>query len=440
MPRGLTRREFIKATTGVGAVIATGCKTSRVVDRHIIGSNSRLNVAMIGAGGQGAGNTNMLADHADIVALCDVDLNRLAKQAAQYPKAQTYQNWRECLDQPAIDAVCVSTPDHNHAVISMEAIKRGMHVYCEKPLTHSVYEARMLTEAARQYKTVTQMGNAGHAGEPIRRLCEMVWNGAIGPVRQAHAWSNRPSWPQAIDRPTDPSPVPTHLDWDLWLGPAPNRPYHPCYHPHNWRGWWDFGTGALGDMGCHIIDYVYSALKLKHPLTVEAESSPVFAETGPLWSIVTYQFSSRSDMPPVTLKWYDGQKLPPRPAELEAERSLPSNGIMLEGDDGKILMSHGGGPRIIPEKKMKEYKLPPKTIPRSPGNHQEWVEACVAHDPEMAKGNWDYSGPLTETVLLGNLAVRSENKIEWHPDQLKVKKSKRGAQLLRRKYRKGWRL
>src|SRR5690242_8121603 len=273
-----------------------------------------------------------------------------------------------------IDGVVVATPDHHHAFASMEAIKRGKHVYCEKPLTHSVWEARQLAQAARAAKVATQMGNQGQASEGPRRLCELVWSGVIGKVHEAHIWTDRPSqglfneyWPQGVSRPKETPDVPATLDWDLWLGPAPQRPYHPAYLPFKWRGWWDFGTGALGDIGCHSLDPVFRALKLGHPLSVEASSTRVNTETYPLTSMVTYQFPARGEMPALKLVWYDGGLRPPRPAELENDREMGAGGHLFIGDKGKILTERGDRKRdysLIPESRAKEYGEPPKRLPR----------------------------------------------------------------------------
>src|SRR5205823_5995919 len=282
-------------------------------------------------------------------------------------------------EQKDIDAVVVGTPDHLHAFASMAAMKMGKHVYCEKPLTHSVWEARQVAQAAREHKVATQMGNQGQASEETRRLSELVWAGAIGPVREAHIWTDRPSnglfaeyWPQGVARPKDTPPVPDTLSWDLWLGPAPERPYNPAYLPFKWRGWWDFGTGALGDIGCHALDPVCRALKLGAPTSVEASSGRVNKETYPLSSMVTYQFPARGDMPPVKLTWYDGGLRPPRPAELEDGQMMGDNGRLLVGEKGKILGSLMSD-KIIPQARKLKYKEPPKTIPRSLGHDVEWI-------------------------------------------------------------------
>src|SRR5437764_5002394 len=305
--------------------------------------NRKLNIAGIGIGGQGASDLEQVSSE-NIVALCDVDENHAAHTFNKYPDAKRYKDFREMLDkEKSIDAVVVGTPDHNHAIVSMTAIRMGKHVYCEKPLTRTVYEARAVARAAHEAKVATQMGNQGMAFEGNRQINEWLADGAIGPVREVHVWSDRPThrgktplwWPQGIERPQDTPAVPSTLDWDLWLGPAPWRPYHPAYVPFRWRGWWDFGSGGLGDMGIHNLAPVFSALKLGAPESVQASSTPVFKETVPIAATVHYQFPARGEMPPVKVHWYDGGLLPPRPEELEEGRELDrEDGIIFQGDKG----------------------------------------------------------------------------------------------------------
>jgi predicted dehydrogenase len=322
----------------------------------------------------------------------------------------------------------------------MMAIKMGKHVYCEKPLTHSIYEARMLTEAARKHKVATQFGTQGQASEDNRVISEYIWDGAIGPVREVHVWTNRPIWPQGVDRPEEMPPVPETLDWDLWLGPAPERPYHPIYLPFNWRGWLDFGTGALGDIGCHSFDPIFRALKLGHPASVEATSTSINDETFPAGSIVHYEFPARGDMPPVRLTWYDGGLKPPRPDELEKGRKLGAQGTLFVGDEGKLLDG-----RLIPESRRKDYGKPPELLPRSPGHFIEWIDACKGGKP--ARANFDWAGPMTEVVLLGNVPLRPElkeeltrTKLNWDGENMKFTNVPEANEYLRRPYRKGWTL
>ncbi len=429
-----------------------------IVSRHVLGGkgytapSDKLNIAGIGIGGMGSADLRDMETE-NYVALCDVDSNYAAKVFARYPKAVRYRNFREMLDkQKDIEAVLVATPDHLHATIAMAAIKAGKHVYVEKPLTHTVKEARMLRAAAKQAKVATQMGCQGHAMESIRLLCEWIWDGAIGPVREVHAWTPHPVWPQGLDRPKETPPVPEGLDWDLWIGPAPYRPYHPVYHPAQWRGWWDFGTGGLGDMGCHILDHTFWSLKLDHPTSIEASCS-IFVPTGMNWDkklnmesypqaeIVRYNFAARGDMPPLKLVWYDGGLMPERPEELEPGLKMGDTygGALYIGDKGKILTgSHGAnGLRLIPQAKMDAYKRPPKTLPRSIGHRQEWIAACKGGPP--AGANFDYSAALTELVLLGNVALRFwDQKLEWNGEQFT--NVPEANQYLHREYRQGWTL
>ncbi len=437
---------------------AAASSSFMVVSRHVLGGkgytapSDKLNIAGIGIGGMGSADLRDMETE-NYVALCDVDSNYAGKVFARYPKAVRYRNFREMLDkQKDIEAVLVATPDHLHATIAMAAIKAGKHVYVEKPLTHTIKEARMLRDAAKQAKVATQMGCQGHAMESIRLLCEWIWDGAIGPVREVHAWTPHPVWPQGLDRPKETPPVPEGLDWDLWIGPAPYRPYHPVYHPAQWRGWWDFGTGGLGDMGCHILDHTFWSMKLDHPTSIEASCS-IFVPTGMNWDkklnmesypqaeIVRYNFAARGDMPPLKLVWYDGGLMPERPEELEPGLKMGDTygGALYIGDKGKILTgSHGAnGLRIIPQAKMDAYKRPPKTLPRSIGHRQEWIAACKGGPP--AGANFDYSAALTELVLLGNVALRFwDQKLEWNGEQFT--NVPEANQYLHREYRQGWTL
>ncbi len=427
-PHTLCRRRFLGTVFLAGAAF--------VAAPTILRSQTpaqKLNLAFIGVGGRGGDNLAALATE-NIVALCDVNANTLAATGQKFPHAKTHKDFRKLLEQKDVDAVVVSTPDHTHAVAAIMAIRLGKHVYCEKPLAHSVFETRMLTQAARDHKVATQMGNAGHAADGYRDLVEWIQAGVIGQVSEIHCWTDRPIWPQGLTRPTDAPAVPAYLDWDLWLGPAPERPFNPCYQPSIWRGWWDFGTGALGDMGCHILDAPYWALKLGYPISVEAESSGVNDETAPKWSIVRYAFAARGNLPAVRLTWYDGGKLPPP----EVMELVPGkkNGSLLIGDKGKIFIAIGESPRLVPEAAMKDFKPPEKTLPRSSGHYKEWIEACKGGSP--AGANFDYSGPLTEVVLLGNVALRAGKKIQWDPQGMKVTEPTAAAKFVQREYRKGW--
>jgi len=455
--RRANRREFLSR-----AVLAAATMT--IVPRHVLGgegqpsANEKLNIAGVGVGGMGQNNLAKCATE-NIVALCDVDSAHAAKIFAAYPQAKTYKDFRVMLDQQKdIDAVIVATPDHTHAVVASAAIQRGKHVYVQKPLSHSVYEARVLTEAARKHKVATQLGNQGHSCDGARLICEWIWDGAIGPVREVHAWTNRPVWPQGIevDRPTETPPVPASLDWDLWLGPAPARPYHPTYHPGTWRAWWDFGTGSLGDLGCHILDAPFWALKLKYPVSVEGcistywhglwqETKPK-NETYPRSTIVRFQFPARDGMPEVKLTWWDGGMMPPRPDELEEGRRMGDSdgGVLFIGDKGSLMCGcYGRSPRLIPETKMQAYKQPGQTLERIPGgeggHEQDWVRACKGG--RLASSNFDYSGPLSEMVLMGNLAVRFPNRrLLWNGEKMEVTNDAEANAYVRQEYRQGWTL
>jgi len=444
----LSRRALLGRTAAAAASIT-------VVPRHVLGGagqtppSEKLNIAGIGIGGQGGSDIDSVNSE-NIVALCDVDEAYSAGTMKRYPKAKKYRDFRKMLDQEKnIDAVVVGTPDHNHAVVSMWAIRMGKHVYCEKPLTRTVYEARALAEATRQAGVATQMGNQGMAFEGNRLINEWIWDGAIGQVREVHAWSDRPThngelfWAQGVDRPQDTPPVPDTLDWDLWLGPAPYRPYHPAYVPFRWRGWWDFGSGGLGDMGIHNLAPVFSALKLGAPTSVCASSTLFNDETLPLASTVHYEFAARGDTAPVTVHWYDGGIIPARPLELEEDRELSrEDGLIFVGDKGKMYVEGWGGhsPRLIPEAKMKAYQRPAKTLPRSIGHHNEWLKACKEGTPTRSAFD-TFAGPLTEAVLLGTVCVRAGGeRLLWDSANLKVTSSEKANEYLHYEYRKGWTL
>ena len=383
----------------------------------------------------------------NIVALCDVDTERAQEMRAKFPKAQYFQDFRKMLEQVKdIDAVTVTTPDHNHAAVALAAIGMGKHVRVQKPLAHSIYEVRKLTDAAKRQGVVLQMGNQGHAGEGTRLICEWIWGGAIGEVREVWIWTDRPIWPQGLPRPRETPPVPPGLDWDIWLGPAPARPYNPAYAPFYWRGWFDFGTGVMGDHGCHAMDASFWALELGTPESVEVESmGGMTDDSWPLWSIINFQFAARGKRPPVKLTWYDGNMRPPCPPELKEEgRDLVGirdiGGQLIIGDKGKIMAdAYGNGARIIPEKKMKEAmeNMPPKILPRSPGAYEEWIAACKGIKiPTMSDA--DYAGRLTETVLLGNLAVRTGKRIVYDPRRMRAIGCPEADQYIHPEFRPGW--
>jgi len=485
----ISRRAFVGGAASVAALT--------IVPRHVLGGrgyvapSDKITAACIGVGAQGTRVMMDFLKHPDvqIVAVCDVNqessdyvewnpnelrdkerallgnaewgldwkgptagrepARRLveAYYAAQntegeYKGCAAYVDYRELLEKEKdLNAVIVGTPDHSHAVISIAAMKKGKHVFCQKPLTHSIHEARRIAEVARETKVATQVAVGNQASEATRLLCEWVWAGAIGPVREVHNWSSRPFWPQGIERPAKDEPVPAGFDWDLWLGPAPFRPYNHVYLPFVWRGWYDFGCGAIGDMGCYSFDTIFRVLKLGAPESVEASSTKTFPETFPAASIIHFRFPARGEMPPVKLTWYDGGLKPPRPLELEEGREMSrgNEGLLFIGDKGTILCGfNGANLRLIPESKMQEFKQPEKTLPRSPGNDREWIEACKGGQPGGA--NFEFEGPVTEAVLLGNVALRAGRKLYWDGSNMKATNAPEAQQYVRGEYRQGWTL
>src|SRR5690554_459267 len=442
------RREFIGTSAlAIGGLTILPSRT--VAGLGHVAPSDKLNVAGIGIGGMGRVDLEDIAKTENIVALCDVDWNNsVQKIFGAYPNAKRYKDFRVMLDkQKDIDAVVVATPDHTHAIISMAAIRQGKHVYTEKPLTHTVHEARMLTEAAREHNVATQMGNQGQAGDAPRRLQELIHDGAIGSIEEVHVWTDRPNrgladtyWPQGVKRPEDTPPVPESLDWDLFTGPAPLRPYHPSYHPFRWRGWLDYGTGALGDIGCHSFDAVFRILNLKYPISIQATSTLVNGESFPLGSIVTYDFPARGEMPPLRLTWYDGGLRPPRLADMGSNIQMGAGGVLYIGSKGVILNN-----RILPQSLDEAYQRPEPYLESSPGHRQEWILACKGGDP--AGSNFDWAGPLTETVLLGNIALRPElrekmsfQSLNFDPEKLSFPTMPEADRFLHYEYRNGWEL
>ena len=445
MTRSTTRRQFIWQSAAAGAAIAIG---PRGAWSHT-SPNRALNIASIGVGGIGQTVLNQFKQE-NIVAICDVDANNLAKAAKAFPKAKQYRDYRKMLEEmDTIEAVTVSTPDHTHAAASMMAMKMGKHVYCQKPLTHSIYEARMMAETARKQKVVTQMGNQGHSYNGVREVKEIIQSGAIGPVKEVHAWTNRPGnwWPQGIDRPKATPDVPKHLEWDLWLGPAPERPYHPAYHPFKWRGWWDFGTGALGDMACHVMDPVYFALEPGFPTRVEEDGDPRKPQSGPNWETIRMEFPARKEMPAVKVTWYDGIK--------DGKRNLPDpdlapgvkmdkleSGSLFVGKKGTLvcLGSYGRRWKLLPEKNFEGFEKPEATLPRVKGeNHyMDWARGCKGEGKPCS--NFDYAGPFTEMVLIGVVAFRTGKTLDWDAKNMKATNAPEADKYVRREYRKGWSL
>jgi predicted dehydrogenase len=437
----MNRRRFLKAsaaaTVGVGYFAVADVTESRAAIQN--SPMNRLNVAIIGAGGQGAGNLGNIARlNENIVALCDVDAHNAAKAFEKYSNVPKYQDYRVMLDkQKDIQAVVVSTPDHHHVFASIIAMKMGKHVYTEKPLTHSVWEARQMREVAAKHKVATQMGNMGTAGDKFREGVEVIRSGAIGDVREVHVWTNRPIWPQGMTKPAARQDIPKTLAWDLWLGPAPERPYSSDYVPFKWRGWWDFGTGALGDMACHTMNQAYMALELGAPTSVVAETDqPVNNQSPPHGLMVTYEFPARGKRPPVRLKWYEVRR---PPAELLQGEKPVASGCLVLGSRGTFYSpsDYGGNYVLLPRKNFEGYKPPQPTLPRAGGGHHaEWIRACKGGAPAMA--NFDYAGPLTEMVLLGNVAIRAGKRIDWDPANVRVRDNSSANQYVRREYRKGW--
>jgi len=368
------------------------------------------------------------------------------QKSGQYSGCAAFVDFRELLEkQKDVDAVVVCTTDHLHAAITAAAMKKGKHVFCQKPLTHTIHEAKRIAEIARETGVATQIAVANQASEDTRLLCEWIWAGAIGPVREVYNWSSRPFWPQGLERPKDTQPVPEGLDWELWLGPAPERPFNHAYLPFVWRGWTDFGCGSLGDMGCYSYDTIFRVMKLETPTSVEASSTDRYDETYPQAEIIRYDFPARGEMPPVKFTWFDGGLKPARPAELEANRPFrgeedEEEGLLFVGDSGKILCGFNGArPKLIPQSKMDSYKQPPKTLPRSPGNEREWIDACKGGKVKPG-GNFEFEDLVTETLLLGNVAVLTGEKLTWDRANLKVNNSDLGQKYIRPERRKGWEL
>ena len=431
MNRQTTRRDFLRHTA-LSSFVVGGFWTS-TSQAQSSSPSEKLNIAIIGAGNRGKDNVDGVSGE-NIVAISDVDDLRAAPAFEQHPRARRYRDFRKMLDEMnEVDAVVVSTADHTHAVATAAAMRLGKHVYCEKPLTHTVHEARVIARLAKEQKVATQMGTQIHAGDNYRRVVELIQAGAIGTVREVHIWVGR-SW-SGGERPKETPAVPETLSWDLWLGPAAERPYHPDYVPKNWRRWWVFGGGTLGDMGCHHQDLAFWALGLRHPISIHAEGPPVHPETTPAQLTVKYQYAARGAQPPVTLTWYDGDRRP----SILAEHNLPSwgAGSLFIGDKG-MLQADYGKHRLFPEERFTDYKRPEPTIPKSVGHHQEWIDACKTGSPTTC--NFDYAGALTEAVLLGNVAYRLGRKIEWDAENLKATNAPEAEPLLQKQYRAGWSL
>ncbi|NUM53978.1 MAG: Gfo/Idh/MocA family oxidoreductase [Candidatus Hydrogenedentes bacterium] len=432
---------------GISAAAVAGCATGgapqAVPATRKVSANDKLNIACVGVGGQGYADLRSVM-HENIVAMCDVDAESATRAYALEALAAVpkYNDYRVMLDkQKDIDAVVVSIPDHMHTFVATSAMQLGKHVYVQKPMAHSVAEAHKLAATARQYKVVTQMGNQGHSGTGVWRLCDMIASGIIGPVREVQCWTNRPTWPQGLDRPADTPPVPATLNWDVWLGAAPERPYHPAYLPHKWRGWWDFGCCAMGDMGCHILDPPYTSLKLGAPARISAETSGVNNETGPLWSIITFEFPARGDMPPVKLTWSDGGKMPPRPGGLAPDFRLGDNdgGSLLIGEKGAITVgTYGNGPKFLSAEQQAQWDAMARNDREVSEHHRNWIAACKGE--ATAISNFDYAAPFTEVVLLGNVSMRANGPVEWDTASKRITNLADANRFIDPPYRTGWTL
>jgi predicted dehydrogenase len=435
----LSRRRFLSSSAAAASALSLGAYVNPAAAQQSKSPNERLRIAGVGTTGRAGANLSELSSQ-DIVALADVDDNSMAKGSARYPEARKYRDFRVMLEKEAekIDAVMVGTPDHTHAPAAAMALRLGKHVYCEKPLTHTVVEARTLANLAKEKKLVTQMGTQIHAGDNYRRVVELIQAGAIGKVSEVHVWVTAQ---YSGAKFTTGTQAPAHLDWDLWLGPAPERPYSEGVHPFQWRRFWDYGTGALGDFGCHYMDLVHWALELRGPTAVEAEGPPFDPVSCPAWCIAHYDYPARGDRPAVKLNWYDSGKQQQLAQTLKiGEKPLGEvfkSAQLFIGSEG-MLVSDYNRHKLLPEDKFAGFTPPPQTIPKSIGHHREWVEAIKSGGTTTC--NFDYSGALTEAVLLGTVAYRTGTRIEWDAANLKVKNSPQAQQLVHKEYRKGWKL
>ena len=440
----ITRRSWLTTTAaGVGALSAPAIVRGRNL-------NERLDIAIIGCGGRGAGNMNSVESQNNIVALCDVNSANLGFAAKRHPRAKKFSDFRRLYDQlKSFDAVVVSTCEHTHAFATLPALQLKKHVYCEKPLTHNVWESRVIREAAIKAKVATQMGTQIHAGDNYRRVVELVQAGSIGKVREVHVWVGR-AWGRQSpadakkhrdivnvrERPKKSDPIPDRLSWDLWLGPAPKRPFHNVYFPGpKWYRWWDFGNGTMSDLGSHWVDLPFWALKLKYPLTIEASGPKAHAEIAPASMKAVYQYGPRGDMPPVLVSWYQGTNKPPQWMTGEIPRW--GSGVLFVGDKGQLLADYGKH-TLLPKDQFKDFERPPRSIAKSRGHHAEWIHACKTGAPTTC--NFDYAGWLTEANHLGNVAFRVGKKLQWDPEKLSATNAPEAELFIKRSYRKGWKL
>jgi predicted dehydrogenase len=459
----ISRRQFLARTA-----LATTAFT--LVPRHVLGGprhvppSEKINIAMIGVGGQGRTNARALMQQpdaqliavADPIERCDLDpfyykgLGGRKPVKAEIEKHHSakipnfhcaeYEDFRVMLEkEPALDAILCATPDHLHAYVSITAMRAGKHVFCEKPLTHNIWEARTVAKVTKETGVATQMGNIGHSTDGIRETCEWIWDGAIGTVRDVHAWVGANRWNKTLTgRPTDTPPVPPGVNWDLWIGPREPRPYHPAYTPVTWRDFWEFGGGGLGDFGCHDLDAAMWALDLQTPTSVEAHpAGQMNGEIAPHGEICYFQFPARGDKPPVRITWYDGGLMPPRPDEFPSDEKLPNRGVLFVGDKGLLFCGGAGGkPRLLPESKMDAYKRPTPTLKRSKGHHRDWLDAIKGGPP--ASSNFEYGARLTEVTLLGILSLRTGAKINWDAANLKATTAPEADAFIKEHYRSGW--
>lgn len=456
----MKRREFLRRSSlGAGLMVLPSQVAGRTASQRP--PSERPHLALIGVGGRGIDALQRSLGSAEIVALCDVDMATVEKEkldedhGAEFAAAlrevekrgaRWFSDYRVMFQEMAdeIDAVVITTPDHMHYPIALSAINLGKHVYCEKPLTHTVEEARLLTEAAKRSGVVTAMGNQGHSHEGTRLVREWIQSGLIGAVREVHSWTDRPYWPQGCELPDHSKfipVVPGGMDWELWLGIAEKRPYDPAYAPFDWRGWFDFGTGSLGDMGCHLMDSVYWALDLDYPKSIDVIATPVNRHSFPSSSVVTFQFEARGSLPPLKYSWYDGGLRPPRPALLKPE-DVPDedNGTFIVGERAVLFVdTYGSSVRILPDTAFRELRpeLPPKRLPRIRGHHRdEWINAIV--EGRAASSDFSYAGPFTEMVLLGNIALRRGERLEWDPAQRRFRNNNAANAFLSKEYPEGW--
>jgi predicted dehydrogenase len=456
----VSRRQFFRA----GAIGAAAMSFPFV--GRVLGANDRINVGCIGVAGKGDSDTDdTVRCGGNLVALCDVDERHLKAKAQKYPQAKLYRDFRKMLEQMdlSIDAVTVSIPDHCHGVANAMAMTLGKHVYCQKPLTQTIFEARQLRELAANKKVATQMGNQGSAQSTLRRAVELVQSGLIGPVRELHVWTNRPIWPQGLDRPEGEDPVPEYLNWETWLGPAPARPFKEgVYHDFKWRGWHDFGTGALGDMACHMVNMPFRALKMGYPTVVECEeTSALYPETFPKTSRIRFEFAEREGLPPLKFWWYDGNPdekstLPLRPPPdvtkevVEIYEKVPDSGVLLVGDKGKLfspnddaansLLMLQGEKGYSAAEKHEAAQAVPQSIPRSPGHNEEWLR--MMRDGTPAYSNFEIASKLTEIILLGCVAMRvgAGREMKWDGNRMESPNYPEAAQYLKRNNRDGWKV